>query len=105
MCAYRSSSGSDTAQIIAQCRESLDIEYGPLLAAVLFDDTEPQTLFLTIHHLVVDLVSWRVLFQELEELLTLGTISHATLNKFPVLERPTGSICRRKLESRGFDSF
>ena len=67
--------GSDTAQIIAQCRELLDIENGPLLAAVLFDNTTPQTLFLTIHHLVVDLVSWRVLFQELEELLTSGTVS------------------------------
>ena len=70
------SAASETAaQIIAQCREGLNIESGPLLAAVLFDDTERQTLFLTIHHLVVDLVSWRVLFQELEELLTSGTIT------------------------------
>ena len=69
------SAGSKTAEIIAQCREGLDIESGPLLAAILFDGAEGQTLFLTIHHLVVDLVSWRVLFQELEELLTSGTIT------------------------------
>ena len=41
------SAGSGTAQAIARCRESLDIENGPLLAAVLFGDAEPQTLFLT----------------------------------------------------------
>ena len=70
------------AQIIAQCREGLDIESGRLIGAVLFDNTERQTLFLTIHHLVVDLVSWRVLFQELEELLTLGTIATSPSMRF-----------------------
>ncbi|RYP90225.1 hypothetical protein DL770_003646 [Monosporascus sp. CRB-9-2] len=71
----RESDVSDTAQVIAQCREGLDIENGPLFAAVLFDDTRSQKLFLTAHHLVVDLVSWRVLLLELEELLTLGSVS------------------------------
>ncbi|GKT87879.1 non-ribosomal peptide synthetase protein [Colletotrichum tofieldiae] len=60
-------------QDIAQYREELDIERGPLLvAALLENDTQ---LFLSVHHLIVDLVSWRVLLQELEELLTVGNIT------------------------------
>jgi NRPS condensation-like uncharacterized protein len=77
---HQRTAGADgkTSQVIARCRESLDIERGPLVAAVLFDDEtgeEPQSLFLAIHHLVIDLVSWRVLFRELEELLTSGSIT------------------------------
>ena len=46
----------------------LDIERGPLLRAVLFllgPGRAPQ-LFLTVHHLVVDGVSWRILLEDLE---------------------------------------
>ncbi|KAI5460965.1 hypothetical protein BGZ63DRAFT_455081 [Mariannaea sp. PMI_226] len=74
---YEKAAGSDSdkAQIISQTRGSLNIEHGPLVSGVLFEDTSYQSLFLTIHHLSVDLVSWRVLFQELEELLTVGSPS------------------------------
>ncbi|MEA2589293.1 MAG: hypothetical protein QOH66_2220, partial [Actinomycetota bacterium] len=57
---------TDRAAIEAQ--SSLDITGGPLLRAVLFDlgaGRRPQ-LFLTIHHLVVDGVSWRILLGDLE---------------------------------------
>ena len=33
------------------------------------EDQGQQALFLTIHHLVIDLVSWRIILQELEDLL------------------------------------
>jgi amino acid adenylation domain-containing protein/non-ribosomal peptide synthase protein (TIGR01720 family) len=49
-------------------RSTLDIFRGPLVAAVLFtfgDGRAPQ-LFLTVHHLVVDGVSWRILLGDLE---------------------------------------
>lgn len=68
---YYNSYGSESAQIISSCREELDIEKGPLLAAILFADAEYPRLFITIHHLVVDFVSWRVLLLELERLLLL----------------------------------
>jgi amino acid adenylation domain-containing protein len=58
-----------TTKAITQSRASLDIENGHVLAAVLIDKEDTQFLFLTIHHLVVDLVSWRILLQELEDLL------------------------------------
>lgn len=55
---------------ISRCRQRLNIEDGPLVAAVLLQDTKSQSLFITIHHLVVDFVSWRILLRELEMLIT-----------------------------------
>jgi len=55
-----------TADIDAVCDEvqrSLDIANGPLLRAVLFGDA---MLFIAIHHLAVDGVSWRVLIEDLD---------------------------------------
>ncbi|KHN97569.1 Amino acid adenylation [Metarhizium album ARSEF 1941] len=65
-----------------QCRERLDIENGPILAAVLFDDAEGQTLFIAIHHLVIDLVSWRILLEELESLLMRHELSPSPTTSF-----------------------
>ncbi|MBO4274512.1 non-ribosomal peptide synthetase, partial [Microbispora triticiradicis] len=47
---------------------SLDVAAGPLLRAVLFTDGpgRPPLLFVTVHHLVVDGVSWRILLGDLE---------------------------------------
>lgn len=55
---------------IAQCRSSLDLTAGPLLAGTLINMAGGEKrLFLTIHHVVVDLVSWRIILQDLETLL------------------------------------
>jgi amino acid adenylation domain-containing protein/non-ribosomal peptide synthase protein (TIGR01720 family) len=59
------------AAIEAVCAErqaSLDLEHGPLLRAVLFETGagDVQRLFLAIHHLAVDGVSWRILLEDLE---------------------------------------
>ncbi|CAG9954856.1 unnamed protein product [Clonostachys rosea f. rosea IK726] len=54
---------------------------GPLLAADLIDlNGEEEMLFVVAHHLVIDLVSWRVILQEIEELL-LGQESSAAAEK------------------------
>jgi non-ribosomal peptide synthase protein (TIGR01720 family) len=50
-------------------QESLDIRDGPLLAASLMDVNEEQFLFVAVHHLVVDMVSWGILLDDLEALL------------------------------------
>ncbi|KAF4429611.1 non-ribosomal peptide synthetase [Fusarium acutatum] len=48
----------------------LDPVQGPLVAADLIDrGPEEQLLFVVAHHLVIDLVSWRIILQELEEIL------------------------------------
>ena len=46
---------------------SLDLESGPLLRAVMFEAPEIRSrLLMVVHHLLVDVVSWRVLLEDLE---------------------------------------
>ena len=54
--------------IIKETERSLNLSDGPLLKAVLLNRGEniPQYLFITIHHLVVDGVSWRILMEDLD---------------------------------------
>ena len=55
-------------RVMAQAQQSLDLEAGPLLRAVLFERGEGQRprLLVVIHHLAVDTYSWRILLAELE---------------------------------------
>lgn len=65
----------DTA--IQKAQAGLDVENGPVFSVDFFDvKGHGQFVYLLAHQLVVDLVSWRVLFQELEESLHLGHIDH-----------------------------
>ncbi|WP_437299547.1 non-ribosomal peptide synthase/polyketide synthase [Sorangium sp. So ce426] len=64
------SAETDVAAAIGRAVEaaqrSLDLAKGPLLRAVYMDlGGQPGRLLLTIHHLVVDGVSWRVLLEDL----------------------------------------
>ena len=54
--------------ICAERQASLDVAAGALMRAVLFEmgAGEPQRLFVCIHHLAVDGVSWRILLEDLE---------------------------------------
>jgi amino acid adenylation domain-containing protein/non-ribosomal peptide synthase protein (TIGR01720 family) len=45
----------------------LSLEQGPLMKAALYRLTEGDRLLLVIHHLVVDLLSWRILLEDLEQ--------------------------------------
>lgn len=68
----------DTSRIegvIARSQASLDVFSGPLFSADLFNVPDIQLLFITAHHLIIDLVSWRIILQDLEELLATGSIS------------------------------
>ncbi|MCR8984709.1 amino acid adenylation domain-containing protein [Brevibacillus laterosporus] len=47
-------------------QESLDLTQGPLFKATLFQTAWGDHLLLTIHHLVVDGVSWRILLEDLQ---------------------------------------
>ena len=67
----------DAVPLIEKSQGSLDPVSGPLMAVDLFDTQEGQLLFMTAHHLVVDLVSWRVILQDVEELLTNPTAAAA----------------------------
>jgi amino acid adenylation domain-containing protein/non-ribosomal peptide synthase protein (TIGR01720 family) len=60
--------------MIEDSQQCLDHEHGPLFAADFFDFGDDQFAFLTAHHLVIDLVSWRLLLEELEEILRGGEL-------------------------------
>ncbi|KAL5045768.1 hypothetical protein BDW71DRAFT_208032 [Aspergillus fruticulosus] len=65
----------DIASLIADSQSSLDIQRGPVIAADLFDKKGEQILFLVASHLCVDVVSWRIVLQELEDFVDTGSIS------------------------------
>ena len=54
-------------QVTTQLQSGLNLERGPLVGACLFTrpGSRSNLLFLTIHHLVVDGVSWRILLEDL----------------------------------------
>ncbi|MFC5720644.1 amino acid adenylation domain-containing protein [Streptomyces gamaensis] len=58
---------AEIERVAVEVQTSFDLASGPLLKAVLF--TAPglrRKLFVTVHHLVVDAVSWRILVDDLE---------------------------------------
>ncbi|KAL4734758.1 hypothetical protein BDV11DRAFT_174477 [Aspergillus similis] len=52
-----------------------DINRGPVLIAQIWVAPDSQYLFLAAHHLVIDLVSWRIILQDLEDGLRTGRVS------------------------------
>jgi hypothetical protein len=60
--------------LIEDSQQCFDHTNGPLFAADFFDFGTEQYAFLTGHHLVVDLVTWRLLLEELEEILKGGQL-------------------------------
>ncbi|MCJ1251300.1 hypothetical protein MMC30_008532 [Trapelia coarctata] len=62
--------------IVDATQASLDIVEGPVFAADVILNCEGQiSLFMTAHHLVIDLVSWRILWEDLEAILRDHTCS------------------------------
>lgn len=59
----------DLSAIATEMRDRINITHGPMLAMALIQHGSEQQLFLTAHHLAVDLVSWRIILRDLDELL------------------------------------
>lgn len=76
---FRVHSVSDARAMVPHISESqccLDPMNGPIFAADLFNlRTGGQVLFLVAHHLCVDMVSWRIVLSDLEELIISGSLS------------------------------
>ena len=73
-CHSELSPGSELIKVIEETQQAVNIQCGPLLSVSLCNmveraDCPPQILFLTCHHLVIDLVSWRIILGDLESLL------------------------------------
>ncbi|WP_411130313.1 non-ribosomal peptide synthase/polyketide synthase [Streptomyces sp. x-19] len=58
---------AETGRLIAEAQGGLSPEHGPMIRALLLEygDGRRPRLFVTVHHLVVDGVSWRVLLSDL----------------------------------------
>jgi hypothetical protein len=62
------------SSLVKESQEGLDIENGPVFAVDLLDveGEENQLLSIVAHHLVIDVVSWRIILQDLEDTLCSG---------------------------------
>lgn len=50
-----------------QAQQTMNLSKGPLFKAILYKTEKTNYLFMTIHHLVVDGVSWRILLEDFSE--------------------------------------
>ncbi|KAJ1984701.1 hypothetical protein H4R33_004281, partial [Dimargaris cristalligena] len=55
---------------VSQMQQKISIECGPILGCGLLILNGQQHLYLTIHHFTVDFISWRIILEDLEALLT-----------------------------------
>jgi len=63
-------------QIVGNSQSSLDIQNGPLFAVDLFNISgQDQMVFMAAHHLVIDMMSWRIILGDLEEFINTGKIT------------------------------
>ncbi|MBB6498472.1 non-ribosomal peptide synthetase [Pedobacter cryoconitis] len=74
-----SEAGSELSSLITTCCEqyqaSLDLEKGDILRMVLIKTPESDThnrLLIVVHHLAIDGVSWRILLEDIEELIAVA---------------------------------
>lgn len=70
---HRVTTRHEASKLAAFSQKSIDIENGPVFAVEFIEiEDEGQFLFLVAHHLIIDLVSWRIILSDLEELLQTG---------------------------------
>ncbi|RYO88738.1 hypothetical protein DL764_008691 [Monosporascus ibericus] len=76
---------SNLLPAVAKMQSQLDLQQGPLVAFGLWHlrQSGTQVLFATCHHAIVDLVSWRIILQELEEHIQHKHISSPSGLSFP----------------------
>ncbi|HLP58795.1 MAG TPA: amino acid adenylation domain-containing protein, partial [Candidatus Deferrimicrobium sp.] len=59
---------ADLETIAERMQASIDLEKGPMMKLGLFHLKDGDRLLIVIHHLVIDGVSWRILFEDIETL-------------------------------------
>ncbi|KAL6153491.1 NRPS [Exserohilum turcicum] len=72
-------SRDEQKQRMLQARQSLNLFDGPIVRAQLFTNTtgKDSLLFIVAHHIVIDLVSWRVIVEELEAFIAARLRTHS----------------------------
>ena len=77
-------SDADTNHLTTECRALLNVIHGPSLSAVILERSGAQLLFVAVHHLVADTLSFQIILRELEVLLAGGPpteVSSATFGE------------------------
>ncbi|KAI8948262.1 peptide synthetase [Xylaria longipes] len=68
---FHQNTGTDfKLRSISETKSNIDLIKGPIMGVDVFRSTASTTISVSIHHLVVDMVSWRIIFQELEDFIT-----------------------------------
>lgn len=96
-CEHRVGDARDFTGIMMDTHKSLNFETGPLFAVDLIEESKGRILYLVAHHFVIDLVSWRVLLEDLEEFLRAGTSSQIKTLPFQTWCRLQGEYAAKHL--------
>ena len=68
---FHQNTGADfKLQSIYETKSRVNFVKGPMMGVDVFRSSSSTTISISIHHLVVDMVSWRVIFQELEDFIS-----------------------------------
>jgi len=94
-------SSIDMLPIIAASQQSLDAEGGVVFSVDSFDvvDEGQHLVFFAAHHLVVDLVSWRIILQDLEEFINTGSLFSKKPLPFQTWSRLQGAYAAQNLRA------
>ncbi|KAJ1915297.1 hypothetical protein IWQ60_008484, partial [Tieghemiomyces parasiticus] len=65
---------------VYRMQQTINVEFGPIMVCALLSVDGKPHVYLTVHHLAVDFVSWRILLEDFETLLTGGTLPEKTLS-------------------------
>lgn len=72
---YTVSTNQEVESVVHSTQASINVEEGPVFAVAHLQTTDGhQMIYLAAHHLVVDVVSWRLIIQDLDELLQHGSL-------------------------------
>ena len=67
-------------RIFADSEQTLDVRHGPILSVDMAEITGERIVHFAAHHAVVDLVSWRVILDDMEAFLSNGKLRTVRAN-------------------------
>ena len=85
----------ETIRLMEEAHESINIVQGPVFSVDFFHLQSDTLLFINAHHMVIDLVSWRAIMQDLEDIVR-GTWPH--LNEPMLFQQWVSEVSRHVLE-------
>lgn len=88
----------ELVQAIEDSQVCMNIESGPVFVVTMANQDDGQLLFLAAHHLVIDLVSWRIILHDLEEILETGALSSSSPFPFQAWTKLQSTYAKESLQ-------